>query len=168
MNKIGKAIAPIINNIEPVVFQRTLRAGETVTRGIIENKQKNSEVIRDYYAASKPWGMLVSVNAYNCNPKLIRSKRHITNYVDDLVRAIKMHKHGPTLIEYFGDTAEVEGLSLMQFIKTSSITGHFANNTNAAYIDIFSCKHFDPQLTAEFTADYFKSSNCQYTMSFRA
>lgn len=167
MVNISKVLRPVINKIPVASFQRALITGETVSRTTIKNNLSNSNIIKDYYAASKPWGMIVSINAYNCNPEIIRSKTHLTTYVDELVNAIKMHKHGPTLIEYFGDTEEVEGLSLMQFIKTSSITGHFANKTNAAYIDVFSCKHFDPQLTAEFTADFFKSTNCQYTMSFR-
>lgn len=163
MNNISKALS----KIQPAVFQRSLIVGETVTSTALKNNLKNSDTLKDYYAARKPWGMLVSINAYNCNPGIIRSKTHLANYVDELVNTIQMHKHGSTLIEYFGDTEEVAGLSLMQFIKTSSITGHFANKTNAAYIDVFSCKYFDPRLTAEFTANYFKSTNCQYTMTFR-
>jgi len=32
---------------------------------------------------------------------------------------------------------------MIQLIETSLISGHFANLTNSAYIDIFSCKGYD-------------------------
>jgi len=45
----------------------------------------------------------------------------------------------------------------VQLIETSLISGHFANITNNAYLDIFSCKYYDPSVVVEFTKNFFKS-----------
>jgi hypothetical protein len=45
---------------------------------------------------------------------------------------------------------------MTQLIETSLVSGHFANDTNAAYMDIFSCKNYDPLVMANFTLKFFK------------
>jgi S-adenosylmethionine/arginine decarboxylase-like enzyme len=52
----------------------------------------------------------------------------------------------------------VAGYSMIQLIETSLISGHFANLTDSAYIDIFSCKAYDPGRVAEFTRTFFEAS----------
>ena len=39
---------------------------------------------------------------------------------------------------------QAAGYSLVQLIETSAITGHFCDASGDAYLDIFSCKDFDP------------------------
>jgi len=56
----------------------------------------------------------------------------------------------------FGEDERVSGYSMTQLIETSLISGHFANLTNSAYIDIFSCKYYDPQTAADFTQRFFQ------------
>ena len=55
------------------------------------------------------------------------------------------------------DTEEddwVAGCSLFQLIETSCISGLFANATNRSYIDVFSCKAYDPDVVEELTDSY--------------
>jgi S-adenosylmethionine decarboxylase len=69
-----------------------------------------------------------------------------------------MEKYGKTLLEYFGTKKEhTKGYSLLQFIETSSITGHFSEHWRISYINIFSCKQFDPKVARKFTKDFFKA-----------
>lgn len=49
-----------------------------------------------------------------------------------------------------------------QFIETSLISGHFANATNAAYIDIFSCKGYDARKTAYFCKGFFNAERLKF------
>ena len=49
------------------------------------------------------------------------------------------------------------GYSLVQLIETSSITAHFSEGKNSVYLNIFSCKSFDPADAAKFCQDYFKA-----------
>jgi len=70
-----------------------------------------------------------------------------------------MKKFGDTQVVHFGEDKKVAGFSMTQLIETSLISGHFANQTNHAYIDIFSCKYYDPQVAADFTQEYFKAKD---------
>jgi len=80
---------------------------------------------------------------------------------------IEMRPHGEAIIEHFGEDEKIAGISFAQMIETSSITGHFANCTNSAYIDIFSCKIYDPHKVIIFTAKYFDSIRGDCSYNFR-
>lgn len=105
-----------------------------------------------------PWGWHLALNLYDCDPALIRSAEAIYGYVVHLCDLIEMRRFGEPTIVHFGEDERVAGYSLVQLIETSNICGHFANESNAAYIDIFSCKYFDPELAAAFTLETFGAS----------
>jgi hypothetical protein len=58
----------------------------------------------------------------------------------------------------FGEDERVAGFSMVQLIETSLISAHFANLTNATYLDVFSCKPYDPELVADFAKNFFGGS----------
>jgi len=114
---------------------------------------------KEKYARDNIWGLLTSIDLHHCNPDLIRNSEAIKQYVDELCQLIKMKKFGDTQVVHFGEDEKVAGFSMIQLIETSLISGHFANQTNHAYIDIFSCKYYDPQVAADFTQEYFKAKD---------
>jgi len=101
------------------------------------------------------WGVLTSIDCYGCDPGLIRSKKHISKYVKELCKLIKMKRFGNCRVVYFGEDKRVAGYSMTQLIETSLISGHFANESNSAYIDIFSCSEYSSDLVVDFTKKYF-------------
>ncbi len=103
------------------------------------------------------WGIATSVDAYGCEPKLIRSEEMIKVFVNKLCEDIDMKKFGECKIIHFGEDERVAGFSFTQLIQTSLISGHFANATNTAYIDIFSCKYYDPAKVSKFVKDFFEA-----------
>jgi len=106
----------------------------------------------------KAYGYELIINLYDCDAKLISSKNALKEYVDKLCKVIKMKKYGKTIIAYFGEKKPyTKGYSLLQLIETSSIVGHFSDLWNSAYINIFSCKRFNPQLAKKFTKEFFKA-----------
>jgi S-adenosylmethionine/arginine decarboxylase-like enzyme len=129
--------------------------------------KKSMELTKETFKHGRYWGMLVSIDAKNCYPEYIRSTIAIHKYVHFLCEKIDMKKFGETQIEYFGEDDAVAGFSMTQLIQTSLISGHFANKTNNAYIDIFSCKWFDPEIVKEFTQQYFKASDIKITVLLR-
>ena len=78
-----------------------------------------------------------------------------------------MKRFGDTTVVHFGEDEKVAGYSMTQLIETSLISGHFANLTNTAYLDIFSCKMYDPDKTAEFAMKFFKAQNCNLQVTRR-
>ena len=102
------------------------------------------------------WGKLAIINLYECEPETIRNKKQIKKYIIQLCKCINMNKVGKTTIKRFGENS-LKGYSAMQFIKTSSITAHFDEQKNRAFIDIFSCKNFDEKKSEIFSKNFFKA-----------
>lgn len=113
--------------------------------------------IKKEFYDTNAWGLLTSVDLYECNPKTIRDAAAIKRYVDELCELIEMKQFGETQIVNFGEDEKVAGYSMVQLIETSLISGHFANKNNSAYIDIFSCKYYEPSVAVEFTKKFFES-----------
>ena len=104
------------------------------------------------------FGIELILDLYQCDPEIIRSEEKLKEYVDKLCKILEMKKYKECHIHHFGHNSEkTAGYSLLQFIETSSITGHFAEATNNAYLNIFSCKSYDAKKAVDFTKDFFKA-----------
>ncbi len=117
---------------------------------------------------SNTFGMEVILDLYDCNLETIRSKEKLQEYTRELCRVIGMTPYGAPFAERFGlNEAKTAGYSIVQLIETSSITGHFSEEWNSAYINIFSCKEFDPKQAAEFSKDFFEADRVESTLHIR-
>jgi S-adenosylmethionine/arginine decarboxylase-like enzyme len=115
--------------------------------------------LKEKFSNENIWGLLTSIDLHYCNPKIIRDAEAIKQYVNELCQIIEMKRYGDTQVVNFGKEERVAGFSMTQLIETSLISGHFANQSNAAYIDVFSCKYYDPQVVADFTQKYFQAKD---------
>lgn len=107
---------------------------------------------------SASWGKSTAINLYGCNKKTLADPEAIKNFIATVIKKINMVAHGPTYIERFG-AGDLEGYSAMQFIETSSITIHCDEVGGRAFIDIFSCKDFNPTNAKIFSESFFESTN---------
>ena len=123
--------------------------------------------LEEAYHTQQCWGIVASVNVYGCNATYIKTPEKIQEYVDALCKEIHMVKHGPTMIERFAEGA-LEGYSALQFIETSSIALHFDETENRAFIDIFSCKYFDPETAKDFTLKFFEGTSASVVHLLRS
>lgn len=96
----------------------------------------------------RQWGKHLLINAYRCDKRLISSPRNIELFSSNLVKKIDMVPYGLPMIKYFGHGNKA-GLTLVQLIETSNITGHFCDETGDGYIDVFSCKNYDIEVACE-------------------
>ncbi len=129
-------------------------------------REEDRETIEKYKRES-PWGMSVCVDLKNCDPEIMRDADKIKEFVDLLVKLLKMKKFGETTVVDFGDDPRVSGFSMTQLIETSLISGHFANNSNAIYLDIFSCKEYPPYEAAEFCKEFFRAESYDLKINLR-
>jgi S-adenosylmethionine/arginine decarboxylase-like enzyme len=106
---------------------------------------------------TQPWGILSSIDLYDCNPETIRNAEKIKQFVIELCDLIEMKRFGETQVVHFGEDEKVAGYSMTQLIETSLISAHFANLTNVTYLDVFSCKAYDSQKVVEFAKDFFQA-----------
>jgi S-adenosylmethionine/arginine decarboxylase-like enzyme len=130
-------------------------------------KLMSDEQVIERYKQGKEWGILTSIDLHDCDPKKIASKEVITQFSVDLCKYIDMKRFGEPIVVRFGADPRVQGYSLAQLIETSCISGHFAEDTDRAFIDVFSCKEYGPKKVADYCAKYFGAKDYQYSIAFR-
>lgn len=102
------------------------------------------------------FGWELILDLYGCDPETIRSEEAIRRFPRELCKVIDMVPYGEPQTPYFGlNNEHTKGYSLLQFIETSSITGHFSEEVGAIYINIFSCKPYDRKKAERFTKEFF-------------
>jgi S-adenosylmethionine/arginine decarboxylase-like enzyme len=131
------------------------------------NQMTYDQEVMARFAAEQPWGVACSVDLKNCDPDKIRDAEFIKQFVVDLCDLIDMKRFGECVVIHFGEDPRVNGFSMTQLIETSLISGHFANDSNAAYLDIFSCKEYPPHKTAEFCKERFGADEYALNVVFR-
>lgn len=114
-----------------------------------------------YSPTGESWGLLVSLDLFGCDSKIINDGKALQQYAIELCDVINMKRYGPCHCELFGEAGTpLAGYSIFQFIETSCISGHFSGSDNSAYVDVFSCSEFDPEVVEKFTVEYFKAEQC--------
>ena len=125
-----------------------------------------SFVSQEEYNHYGAWGLHLVLNLRETNPDYIRDVERIKRYLIELTDLIDMKRYGEPMVERFG-SGDLEGYTAIQFVETSSITVHFAEDVNAAYIDIFSCKWYDQEKAINFSKDYFEAKEAHYEILLR-
>ena len=123
-------------------------------------------MISKQFSDESHWGLSTAITVHGCNTDYISDRDFIQSFVLDLVDYIDMEAYGETIIERFGE-GDLEGYSAMQLIKTSSITMHFSEVDGRAFIDIFSCKGYEPVEAAQFCEDYLSGKSYDMAWMFR-
>lgn len=113
------------------------------------------------------WGIACAVDIYNCSPGKIRDADVIKQFVIELCDLIEMKRFGETQVVHFGEDERVAGYSMVQLIETSLISAHFANLSNAVYLDVFSCKPYLSEKVQEFAQCYFEGSYSNLNTTLR-
>lgn len=113
------------------------------------------------------WGLASAIDIYDCDSGRIRDADRIRAFVVELCDLIEMKRFGETQVVHFGENERVAGYSMVQLIETSLISAHFANLTQAVYLDVFSCKPYDPYLVESFSREYFRGSRSTLQVNLR-
>ena len=98
--------------------------------------------------------MLAAIDLHGCERRRLEDPNSIRAFVPSVIDAIGMRAHGPLRLERFGND-ELEGWSAMQLIETSSITIQADEISGRCFIDVFSCRQFDPEIAAAIAAAHF-------------
>jgi len=153
--------------VEKYAVKTTFEAGEAVqgaaTRLAAYQEMKDFSV----EDISEAWGVACSFDVYDCNPYTIRSAEEIKRFVRELCDLIDMRRFGETAVVNFGEDERVAGFSMTQLIETSLISAHFANASNTTYLDVFSCKPYDPAVVEKFAMEFFGGSRCVTHVNLR-
>jgi S-adenosylmethionine/arginine decarboxylase-like enzyme len=78
-----------------------------------------------------------------------------------------MVAYGPPMLKHFGKDNK-KGYTLVQLIETSNVVCHFVEETDDAYIDVFSCKPFSAKDAEDVVKKYFRPSQLHSQMLERS
>jgi S-adenosylmethionine/arginine decarboxylase-like enzyme len=96
----------------------------------------------------------------------IRCPKIIGSFSDHLVKQIDMVPYGRPQIQHFG-SGNKAGYTLVQLIETSNIVAHFVEETNDMYLDVFSCKPYDPLIVLQVVHRFFSPLGMSHTFLSR-
>lgn len=109
-----------------------------------------------------PYGYELILDIHGCDASTF-NRKSLDAYFEKLCKAIDMVKCERYWWDDVGVAPEeqqtsphTKGTSAVQFILTSTIVIHTLDLLGAVYVNIFSCKDFDPELASDFTAKWFK------------
>jgi len=106
------------------------------------------------------WGYHLILDCKACDIDKVTDPDYLAYFVKEVIKAIDMKAYGePTIVHFAEHNPDAAGYSLLQLIETSTITGHFVDKNGDAYIDIFSCKNFDPQAAAQIVQNLLGAQN---------
>jgi S-adenosylmethionine/arginine decarboxylase-like enzyme len=135
---------------------------------LIENVSgTNGLMVMKKALAENAWGIASSIDIYGCNPETIRDADAIKRFVAELCVQIEMKRFGETQVVHFGEDERVAGFSMVQLIETSLISAHFANQTNTVYLDVFSCKAYNPEKVQTFSQTFFEGTHSVINVTLR-
>ncbi len=115
-----------------------------------------------------PWGVLTSVDLYECDPDLLENEPRITRFVHEMCNLMAAERSDNDCgVTFFGKGTDVSGFTMTLPCSTALVSGIISKGTNAAYIDLFSCNFYDPRQVAEAALAWFKASNYKLHLALR-
>ena len=109
------------------------------------------------------YGVELILDLHGCDASTF-TRDSITSYFVRLCELIDMKREALHFWDDIGLPEEewqisphTQGTSAVQFILTSSIVIHTLDQLGAVYVNMFSCKDFDPKVAEAFTVEWFKA-----------
>jgi S-adenosylmethionine/arginine decarboxylase-like enzyme len=120
-----------------------------------------------------PYGFECVLDLHSCDVSRF-NRPSIDQFFTELCDLIEMEKCEVHFWDDIGVLPEeqqtlphTKGTSAVCFILTSSIVIHTLDLMGTAYVNIFSCKSFDPEAARQFTQDWFGAKSCRETFLTR-
>ena len=112
------------------------------------------------------YGIELILDLHGCDPSTF-TRDSISAYFEELCVLIDMQREDLHVWDDVGvpedqqqTSPHTQGTSAVQFILTSSIVIHALDQMRAVYINMFSCKEFDPKIAEQFTVKWFAATDC--------
>jgi S-adenosylmethionine decarboxylase len=110
------------------------------------------------------WGMELLLDLKGCDPALM-TRATTERFMAALCERIGMRRVGELLFwENTSGDPTLHGPSAYQYIETSNIGLHFLSLVGAIYVNIFTCKAFDPRDAESFCRDFWGAASASSTV----
>jgi len=122
-------------------------------------------VSKSIHREIKLYGYELVLDLHDCNTNKF-NRSNIESYFTEICRRISMTK---CEVHFWDDVGvpedekqtspKTKGTSAVCFILTSSIVIHTLDILKIVYVNIFSCKEFDPDVAAKFSQNWFEAGS---------
>jgi len=148
------------NALRNALGSRSMVISNVLSRGLIgqnghllheEPNQSVSECSlswRKRYESVDAWGMLASVDVYDC-PDALLNENTVRNIAGNLCEKLNAAKCCSLCNVMFHAPERGEGLRFTQILDAGTVTGRYSAERKTFYCDIFLCKFFDPREISE-------------------
>lgn len=126
---------------------------------LLDGVQGEEMEVVEARGSQEPYGHHLMLDLYDCDPGAVADREVIVDFATRLCDDhLGMRRFGDPFVGRFGlADPKTAGHSLVQLIESSSVTGHFSEERASAYLDVFSCRPFDPEKVAAFARESFGS-----------
>lgn len=112
----------------------------------------------------KNYGKELILDIHDCNTSDF-NRKGLTKFFESLCDFIDMERCLLTFWDYEGELEEyakapahLKGTTAVQFISTSNVTIHTLDEMKRVYLNIFSCKDFEPDAVVGFCVAWFNGT----------
>jgi len=114
------------------------------------------------------WGHHLILDISGCDVTRMSDYNNVDTWIRKLVKDIDMIPIGEPRIEYTAaEFIDKAGFTAIQVIVTSSIVAHFVDNLGQIYLDVFSCKTFNPTVVENSMKHHFGATKMRKTLLTR-
>ena len=133
---------------------------------IVSMASRDEVLANDRGWMTQKYGVELILDLHGCDASTF-NRPSIRDYFEQLCALIDMQR---CELHFWDDeglpeeqrqtSPHTQGTSAVQFILTSSIVIHTLDQLGAVYVNMFSCKDFDPAVAEKFTRDWFGAGEC--------
>lgn len=120
----------------------------------------------EVHTPAESWGFHLLIDCLDLDDS-IDDPKDIEAFFEELISALDMKP----LTEFFcvrvDNKEEGRGISAFQMITTSHIAMHFDDEGNNGFMDVFSCKEFDPKIVLKMIQKHFEPKKIMIQFVYR-
>ena len=120
----------------------------------------------DRYYSADAWGMLASIDVYNCPAELLNEE-----YINTVLQKLCCELNAACCCESccvkFSDPERGDGLRFTQLLDSGTVTGRCSIERKSFYCDIFMGRFFEPREISELLINQFNGSYYRLQVAMR-
>ena len=138
-----------------MVISHTLSRGLIGQNGAVLHEKPTAETAgeaslswQQRYSSANAWGMLASIDVYECPDEML-TPGNISTILEDVSEVLDVEFCGSGCCSEFTDPEKGDGLRFTRMLDAGTITGRYSKERKTFYCDIFLGRFFDPRTVSE-------------------
>lgn len=153
-------------HVAQALSTETKRVRDPLIRKIKREAGIGEAGAQEIHTPDESWGLHLLVDARGMN-KEIDDEADIERFFTELIADLDMKPLTKFFCVKVDNEEEGRGISAFQMITTSHISMHFDDDGRNGFMDIFSCKKFDPVIVLKMIKKHFQPKSTMIQFVYR-